>query len=75
MKKGGHPGGYRVYIYIIYIYGMTWKVFRDYIISHDIRIPIKQSGFHGKYPRFFSCLMYAEVQHMPGTCECPRLLG
>ena len=28
-------------------------LYRDYIISHDIRIPIKQPGFHGKYPRVF----------------------
>ena len=31
---------------------------RDYFISHEIRIPIKQPGFNGKYPRdmFFSWL-------------------
>ena len=23
----------------------------DYFINHDIRIPIKQRGFEGKYPR------------------------
>ena len=34
-----------------YIGDYTSQLCEDYVIHHEIRIPIKQPVFHGKYPR------------------------
>ena len=39
------------------------QLYGDYFITHEIRIPIKQPGFNGKYPDcFFSLLNWYQIE-------------
>ena len=53
------------WLFRVYIYGILLPSYVGILINHEIRIPIKQPGFHGKYLRvFFSWLNSPQRSHL-----------